>query len=78
MPLSAALPRSAIGVLQGTQQAAEQLIPKEDKASRDSSLQQAGRKALEVSTRAFLSHDLPYAVQETPIHPYLGEKWRKD
>ena len=77
MPLSAFCPCSAVGALQGTQQAAEQLIPEENKASRDSSLQQAGRMALKESTWALLSHDLPYAVQETPIDPYLGEKWQK-
>lgn len=41
-PLSALLPRSAAGVLQGAQQAAEQLVPEEDQASGDCSLQQAG------------------------------------
>ena len=42
MALSAFLPGDAVGVPQGTQQAAEQLVPKEDEAGRDSSLQQAG------------------------------------
>lgn len=42
MPLSAFLPLRAVCILQGTQQAAEQLISKEDETSRDSSLQQAG------------------------------------
>lgn len=42
MPVSAFLPLGAVSVLQGTQQAAEQLIGEEDEASRDSSLQQAG------------------------------------
>lgn len=73
MPLSASLPFGAVSILQGTQQAAEQLISKEDETSRDSSLQQAGWKALKESTRALLSHDLPYAVQETPVYPHLGK-----
>lgn len=42
VPLSAFLPCNAIGSLQGAQEAAEQLIPEEGKASGDSSLQQAG------------------------------------
>lgn len=71
MPLSAFLPCNAVGGLQGTQEAAEQLIPEEGKASGDSSLQQAGGEALKESTRALLSHDLPYAVQETAVHPHL-------
>lgn len=77
MSLSAFFPGSAVGALQGTQEAAEQLIPEEDEAGRDSSLQQAGRQALEESTRALLSHDLPYAVQETPVRPYLERNIEK-
>lgn len=68
---------SAFLPLHGAQEATEQLVPKEDEAGGAGSLQQAGREALEESTWALLSHDLPHAVQETPIRPYLGEKWQQ-
>lgn len=59
---SALLPLSAASVLQGIQQVAEELIPEEGEASRESSLQQAGGETLKQSNRPLLSHNLPSTV----------------